>query len=124
MISFTKAVRNFYVKAFNFKGRATRAEFWWTFLYFVLLWNILFAICFNMGDPGLVLFLILIVPHIVLIISLFARRCHDVGVSGGEAFLRFILPFLSLTNEHNPSPLWDKSVEDNQYGPKVTYDKK
>ena len=121
MISFTKAVRNFYVNAFKFKGRATRAEFWWAFLYLALLWTTLLAICFSMGDPGLVIFLLLIVLHIGPIFSLTVRRCHDVN-EPGLAALSVLFPFLILFVNH--SFLWDPSSEDNEYGPKVTYDKK
>lgn len=86
-----------FVHAFNFKGRATRAEFWWVILFFSIIGA---AASFADGlmlmgvledvDPNAILalgpfdffsfyfFLITLVPHT----SLAVRRLHDAGFSG------------------------------------------
>lgn len=57
MVSFTTAIKNFYLKAFKFKGRATRAEFWWVELYNILAIALLVYIS-TLKDSLIVLLLI------------------------------------------------------------------
>ena len=82
MIPFSEAVKRFYVNAFKFKGRATRAEFWWAQLFFIvacLLCGVLITASMGFGSFIGTLFIIsIIIPSI----SLAVRRLHDIGLSG------------------------------------------
>ena len=96
MVSFTQAVKNFYTKAFNFKGRATRAEFWWARLYLSIVLSILAYMCIIIKDLPEILILIVgifMLINIIPTISLQVRRFHDIGESGT---MYFAMVFLSL----------------------------
>ena len=97
---FTEAVKSAYKKAFNFSGRARRAEYWFFYLYyliasFVLVFAdlVLFPKTFdsdtNQGVLGSIFALVNIVPSI----SIFIRRLHDTGKSG---FL-ILIPIVCIT---------------------------
>ncbi|MBO4672660.1 MAG: DUF805 domain-containing protein [Alphaproteobacteria bacterium] len=112
MVSFGRAVRNFFAKYFQFSGTATRAEYWWAFLFMVL--TVLFLVVVmsyvvsGMGNPGdlqanaklkaLVLlpvalfYVITIVPWY----SLMARRLHDVGITARLLWISVIFSLYSF----------------------------
>ncbi|MBR5003288.1 MAG: DUF805 domain-containing protein [Bacteroidaceae bacterium] len=126
MISFIKAVRNFYVKAFNFKGRATRAEYWWAYLYMLLFVVAYYVLIFivvenSMSDSYIMIATLLLILHLIPIISLYVRRLHDFGASGAGVLICFIPVigtfFQLMIGLRN-------SVDDNKYGPKVSYEPK
>ena len=74
MVSFPKAILLGFKNYINFRGRSTRAEFWWMFLVYVLLGQML---------PYLVSgFWIATLALIIPITSLTTRRLHDIGKSG------------------------------------------
>ncbi len=60
--------------AFDFKSRATRSEFWWVMLFFVLL-NVILSPFTMLGN---IASLLLFIP----ILSLEVRRLHDINMSG------------------------------------------
>ena len=81
MVSFTTAIKNFYLKAFTFKGRATRAEFWWAMLFQTLLISLMVLldhIRVNIDIISLIFFIINIIPNL----SIQTRRFHDIGKPG------------------------------------------
>lgn len=82
MVSFSDAIKNFYLKAFTFKGRATRAEFWWIRLYQLLVFLFAFiCMCYSV-EAGGIISVIFILVNIIPDISLQVRRFHDIGKSG------------------------------------------
>lgn len=90
MASFTDSVRNFYLKAFKFKGRATRAEYLWTQLYLILMLITLSCSLSTSIDVLAIFLSIIMALHLIPIISLKVRRLHDVGLSGWLLLLYFI----------------------------------
>ena len=82
MVPFTKAIKNFYVKYFDFNGRATRAEYWWVRLYLFISLVVLISLF-----PSIILTCAFILINIVPSISLQVRRFHDVGKPGSTLFL-------------------------------------
>lgn len=102
-MTFVGAYRSFWKNYFNFKGRATRCEFW-----FVVLWNVIIGTvlgfglglsfvgtAFSLVGPGNgfsagVIFTILFGGLLVIYglvsfipnLSLAVRRCRDTGLSG------------------------------------------
>ena len=107
-ISFGQAVSTCFKKSFTFKGRATRAEYW----FFVLFqWIISIACCFGgllvgfIFDLGakfdILMSLFIVIPFLVMLIPSLAvavRRLHDTGRSGFYLLLIIlgIIPIVSL----------------------------
>ena len=94
--SFCDAVAFGFNNAFDFCGRASRSEFWWWFLFYVLaslivaLVSIIFALTplVNTIAPVLnaLVHLVLFVPSL----SVMVRRLHDIDFSGWLVLLLFI----------------------------------
>ena len=100
-VSFIEAITLFFKKYADFKGRATRAEFWWAYLGMVVISTIIqvassLFIRINPADfnpydiasfigiglraniPGMIFSLAIMVPQI----AISCRRLHDIGSSG------------------------------------------
>lgn len=81
-VSFPQAIRLYFQNYANFKGRATRAEYWWAFLF-----NLLVSFVATFIQPvGSLLVLALLIPGL----SVGVRRLHDIGKSGFYLFMSFI----------------------------------
>ncbi|KXB50274.1 DUF805 domain-containing protein [Corynebacterium sp. MC-04] len=94
--SLPAAVRRFVTRAFRFKGRSSRSEFWWVQLVLFIINGAFFIAALSAGvDPddvtnpvGLasaVFSLIILVPSL----SLTWRRLHDAGFAGPWYFIIF-----------------------------------
>ena len=73
-VDFTKAIKLFFLYALNFKGRSSKSEFWWGYLFNLLASLVLPVI----PIVGGLLSLVMIVPGVALSV----RRMHDIGKSG------------------------------------------
>lgn len=70
-VEFVDAVKLFFKNSFNFKGRASKSEYWWSFLF-----NFLASLVLNIIPVlGQIAAIALMVPAI----SCEVRRLHDVG---------------------------------------------
>jgi uncharacterized membrane protein YhaH (DUF805 family) len=109
--SIVQAITRFFKKYATFSGRASRSEFWWAYLAYVVVGAVIYIPLNALGvtsvtvtddlqvvyGPGfwavwtisLVVTLALIVPSLALT----WRRLHDTNKSGGFFFLAFI-PFV------------------------------
>jgi uncharacterized membrane protein YhaH (DUF805 family) len=79
--TFGQAVQRFFQKYAQFRGRASRSEFWWFFLFNAIVGivlNVLEAVNRGFGLLSLIYGLAVIVPEI----ALNARRLHDTNRSG------------------------------------------
>ncbi|WP_222430535.1 DUF805 domain-containing protein, partial [Nocardioides sp. J9] len=89
-IGFAGAVKRTFQKYARFDGRASRSEFWWSYLAYVLAFCVLYvpvAIGAVTESTGLVvvgalLFLVFILATFVPILALSVRRLHDANFSG------------------------------------------
>ena len=90
MISFSAAVKNGFKKAFDFRGCATRAEYWWWALFKVVLklplvWLYWYLSLISENEfYSLTVFAVVILIDLILYIpelSLLVRRLRDVGQS-------------------------------------------
>ncbi|GGB01551.1 DUF805 domain-containing protein [Macrococcus hajekii] len=103
--TFLETYRRFWQQGLNFKGRATRQEYWvpqllhfgiLMVLYFIM--TILFqmkSINFPYLIPalyiiGLILILVVLIPHLAVMV----RRFHDVGHSGWWVILFVLSPVI------------------------------
>ncbi|MER5220431.1 DUF805 domain-containing protein [Streptomyces flaveus] len=79
MVGFSEAVKRGFTKTFSWSGRASRAEYWWFFL-FILIWYIPGIVLLAERDVPVLFFacLLLSVPWL----GVFVRRMHDCGRSG------------------------------------------
>ena len=74
-MSFLAAIQSGFRNYVKFRGRASRSEYWWFFLFTVLLQTVTSSIDENLGNlAGLVVFL----PGLAVQV----RRLHDTGRSG------------------------------------------
>lgn len=81
-VTFKEAVILYYQRFADFKGRSTRAEYWWPML-FVLIGMITIALtCFIDSWLCLILFALFFIASIIPSFALTTRRFHDVGLSG------------------------------------------
>lgn len=85
-VGFGKAISLFFKNYANFKGRASKSEYWWGFLF-----NLIFGVILGQISDVAPLFIglcgiALIIPWIALTV----RRLHDVGKSGAWYFMGFI----------------------------------
>ena len=87
-VGFLPAIRLFFLRAFDFKGRSRRSEYWWATL-FVYGANLLLTSL--SPELGGFLTLLLFVPCLALCV----RRLHDTGKSGWWYFL-ICVPFGAL----------------------------
>jgi len=67
----------------DFSGRATRSEYWWFFLFCVLVPAGLAVVNYKLGA---VAWLVILLPSITVLV----RRLHDAGKSGWWWFIGFI----------------------------------
>lgn len=93
-IGFVQAMKLYFENLLNFKGRATRSEYWWSFLFNMVLWGIILSVlestsydCFEMCLVG---FMILFTS------SIRVRRLHDVGLFGFSEILLIPSTFIFL----------------------------
>lgn len=76
-VSFGTAVKNLFKNYGNFRGRATRGEYWWVVLFNLIMSFVLGLIPIIGGVLGVIYSLALFIAGL----SLFVRRLHDVGKS-------------------------------------------
>ena len=110
-VDFVKAIKLFCLYALNFKGRSSRSEYWWGYLFNTLLSLVLPVIPMIGG----VLSLVMLVPGIAISV----RRMHDIGKSGWYLLMGLIPlagPIILLVYACTAS-----QTEANQWGPAVQY---
>ena len=82
-----QAVSRFFVKYFNFRGRASMSEFWWVFGFLVLISVSIGIIDRHFGvDIESIADAVLVIP----VVSLMCRRLHDSGRTGLLCLIGFI----------------------------------
>lgn len=114
MMDLWESVRICFRKYFNFKGRARRSEYWWFFLFtlvvcviWALFGTLLLALPVSMMIERLsgnmtagitTMIIILVVPLLFLVLPSFSvqvRRLHDIGRSGWWVLVMVVLEIIS-----------------------------
>ncbi len=103
-IGFGEAIKSYFSNLFNFNGRATRCEFWWSFLFnaiicgvFMIAWMILLTVYHDSAAPKA--FMLLFVLPFAAYIFAFAisfRRMHDIGKSGIFVIVKYVILIISV----------------------------
>ena len=117
-VSFGDAVkRALTVNYCNFEGRSSRSEFWWFYLFNVII-STVFQFLLGMTDnSNLIMILFSLVGLALLLpgLGLAVRRLHDIGKSGWWIFINlipiagWIIFIVWMAKESEMTP--------NQYGP-------
>lgn len=82
-MNFSQAISTCLSKYATFKGRATRSEFWWFYLFTVLItWGAILVGNVTMGEEGEIFSTVVSLAFFVPTISAGCRRLHDIGKSG------------------------------------------
>ena len=113
-MNFTQSVSTCFKKYLNFKGRASRSEFWYFFLFYILA-SLLggFVIGFLVSPSSeffYVLAIIIFVGLFIPALSVTVRRFHDFGVSGWM-YCAFIVPFVISGFIEDVQPVLAKIIE-------------
>lgn len=111
-VTFGCAVSNFFKKYFQFSGTATRAEYWWMFVFWILYIGALALVIFsvslfcsvmkytvNISLMSQGLLWILAITFVVMAMpwySLMSRRLHDAGFSAKLLWICVVLMILRL----------------------------
>ena len=123
-MNFLEAVKSFFVRWNDFKGRSSRSEYWWAIL-FTNIANIvlnMLSTTLQQSESVITLVLLLLILGLLLfmlvaIFSLIARRLHDINKSGWWYLLVFtiigMIPLLywfvqkgdNLNNRFGSNPL-------------------
>ena len=106
-VSFIEAVKLFFVRYVDFKGRSRRSEYWWASLAIGLLGSVISATVPTLAG---IWSLIVLIPSIAISV----RRLHDIGKSGWW-YLINLIPLVGQIL----IIVWacKDSTEDNQWGP-------
>lgn len=80
-VTFLDAVKLFYKNYTNFKGCATRAEYWYAVL-FILIVNALLGLLATLGEFGIILLSLFALANVIPGLAVCIRRMHDIGKSG------------------------------------------
>ena len=106
-VSMIDAVKLFFTRYIDFKGRSRRSEYWWFCLFNMIVGFVLGLI---LTDFSWIWSLVTLVPGLAICV----RRLHDVGKSGWF-YLWVLLPlagFIIILIQ-----FCKDSTEDNQWGP-------
>lgn len=89
-MTFFNSIMTCYKKSFDFKGRASKSEYWWFVLYLGLLFGL--SIWLNDIDSEIVggVYVGLIIGTAPAMFSVLVRRFHDVGLSTWSCIKRLL----------------------------------
>ena len=111
LMNFTQSLQTCYKKFFDFSGRASKSEYWWFWLYNIILYLLQFVF---QGDLALLLYLV-VIANFIPMIAAGVRRIHDSNKSGWHLLIG-VIPLIGL---------WvlvilaqDGSKGKNRFGPK------
>ena len=93
-MNFFDAIKSYYTNSFNFSGRATRLEYFYSWLFWVLFYFLLNALRFVTFEgrgalvlPNSIVYIIVVIIISFPYISLIVRRLHDINRSGWWSLL-------------------------------------
>ena len=93
-MNFFDAINSYYTNSFNFSGRATRLEYFYSWLFWVLFYFLLNALRFVTFEgrgalvlPNSIVYIIVVIIISFPYISLIVRRLHDINRSGWWSLL-------------------------------------
>ncbi len=85
-MTFLKSIETCFTKYVDFNGRASRSEYWWFILFVTVCWIVGFAL-------GPTIEIVIILGLLLPVVSVCARRLHDIDKSGWLQLIQ-IIPFI------------------------------
>jgi len=89
-MNFLDAVKTCYKNYAKFKGRASRSEFWYFWLFNYAIYAILIIIALNISFKFFWFLGVFFLVNFIPFIAVAARRLHDVNKSGWFVLIEFI----------------------------------
>ncbi len=117
-MGFVSAVKSAYMNLFDFRGRASRSEFWWFILFSLIATFVAIAIALNFPSASFFDWYVLemiLWTHWIASVSLTVRRLHDRDVSGLYYLIVFFPIIGPLVQLWQMIPAGTDGY--NQYGP-------
>jgi uncharacterized membrane protein YhaH (DUF805 family) len=123
-MGFGESIKHVFGNMTNFSGRASRSEFWWFYLFIVIVGTILSIIASATGadsSSGIGVNVVMFVIYVILVLaslSVSVRRLHDSNKSGWLVLLNLLCcigPIILIVFWVQPS-----TEGDNSYGPRPT----
>ena len=130
-----EAIKNCFSKYATFRGRARRSEFWWFFVFLVVVGSVLVGVdqltgltyggsTFTVNESSYevksgilssVFWLVTLLPSLAVM----ARRFHDAGHSGLWVIWTYLLGFVCLIGFVSAIVFWCQKSQpgDTRYGP-------
>ena len=103
-MNFFDAIKSYYTNSFNFSGSATRLEYFYSWLFWVLFYFLLNALRFVTFEgrgalvlPNSIVYIIVVIIISFPFISLIVRRLHDINLSGLWSLLLVITVIVPTT---------------------------
>ena len=93
-MGFMEAVKSVYGRYVDFQGRSPRSEYWWFYLFFIIVYVVSIGLTAAVPIFGIV-FLIFVLGSLLPMIAVSIRRLHDLDKSGWFLLLSFI-PIVGL----------------------------
>lgn len=94
MLSFIEGFSMYWTRYFDFKGRSTRSEFWWSFLGLTVITGIIAGIEQVDYKLGVQIYIVYSILTIIPNISQYVRRFRDIGISPYLVIITFVIPSL------------------------------
>ena len=118
-MSFGQAISYCFKNYANFNGRASRSQFWWFYLFYVIVYAItliLDRLIIGSSTPWITI--IVVLAMFVPIIAAGCRRMHDTGRSGWLQLLGLIpcagyiilIIFFAQPSQPTPNPYGESAV--------------
>lgn len=118
-MGFVDAVKSAYSNYANFKGRAARSEFWWFYLFFIVVYigiGILGGVLASVLGEGIagilgIVLMVFCLGSLIPFIALTARRMHDSDKSGWFQLVPIYSLYLAIIkgtdgqNRFGPDPV-------------------
>ena len=107
-MSFTESIKYCLANAVRSKGRGSRSEFWWFFLYYIIFIYVGILIAAIFDSPFVILlFFVALVYHAIALANAGIRRMHDTGMNG----IFYFIPIVNLFYAVAPG-----DIDSNKYG--------
>ncbi|ALJ31349.1 DUF805 domain-containing protein [Apilactobacillus kunkeei] len=94
MLSFIEGFSMYWTRYFDFKGRSTRSEFWWSFLGLTIITGVIAGIEQVDYKLGVQIYIVYSILTIIPNISQYVRRFRDIGISPYLVIITFVIPSL------------------------------
>jgi len=94
-MTFADAIKTCFNKYADFSGRATRSEYWWFQLFFILVYFMLGILSAVISEMFAMLAIVFALAVFIPAIAAGVRRLHDTDKSGWWLLLGFV-PFIGL----------------------------